>query len=304
MKNKSALLIAALLILTFALTLTACNNPSTENDPYEGYAVFEVMSFNIRLDTLFDLDNKNWENHRKTLVKDYLLQSGADIVCLQEVKYSQYEYLSEALSGKYSTVYYTRESGSNPEGLAILYTASFLLEEKNRFWLSSTPYQESKDWGAAFNRISVNTVLRHKDTGLRLNVYTVHLDHISELSRENGLALILEKAAEYDCPALLCGDFNTNENSECYAIISSEMQDCRKSAPLTDSGLTYQNFGLIKEKEDSLPIDFCFADDAFKVFEFEIKDETDANGDFYSDHYAIRTKVGLLLPSADLQQNN
>lgn len=296
MKKQFIALLAALLVISAFFAFSACGN--TSPDPYEGYQVFDVMSFNIRMDAIIDLKEKDWSTSRAALVTDYIRNSGADIICLQEVCQSQYEDLNASLSDIYSIIYYQRESGVNPEGLAILYNKDFTLEESSRFWLSSTPDVESKDWGAANKRISVNAVLRHEDSGIMLNVFTVHLDHISELSRENGLSLILEKAAGYDCPPLLLGDFNTDENSDCYALISSEMQDCRKVAPATDSGLTYQNFGYIKQTEDSLPIDFCFADKAFKVFEFEIKDEKAENGVYYSDHYAITAKVGIPIAEA------
>ncbi len=298
MKKRLLFAVSALIILCTLLSFAACDDGNAvEKDPYEGYEVFDVMSFNIRMDAVIDLKEKDWDDSRAALVCEYVKNSGADVICLQEVCQNQYEDLSAALDGVYSIVYYQRESGRNPEGLAILYNDEFTLEESSRFWLSSTPDVESQDWGAANKRISVNAVLKHNTTGLSLNVFTVHLDHISELSRENGLALILEKAAEYDCPALLCGDFNTTEQSDCYAVIADKMQDCRKVAPVTDSGLTYQNFGYAKETEDSLPIDFCFADNAFKVFEFDIKKEKSPSGVYYSDHYAVTTRIGLPLRS-------
>lgn len=294
--NKRTIAVTLLAIVCLCLAFSACVDPSPDSDPYEGYQIFDVMSFNIRMDAVIDFFEKNWSETRGELVCEYIRNSGADVVCLQEVCQSQYEDISASLGDLYSIVYYQRESGLNPEGLAILYTDDFELCGRSRFWLSSTPEVESKDWGAANKRISVNAVLRHKASGLTFNVYTVHLDHISELSRENGLSLILRRAARYDYPALLCGDFNTDEQSDCYSIIADSMQDCRKVAPVTDSGLTYQNFGLKKEKPDSLPIDFCFADNAFKVFEFDIKNETASNGVYYSDHYAITTRIGLPLP--------
>lgn len=268
---------------------------NAEKDIYEGFQTFDVMSFNIRTDTFADIGDKNWDGYRQFTVPAYIADSGADVVCLQEVKSSQYECLKEKLAGVYNMIYYQRENSVDAEGLAILYTDDFSLLSEDRFWLSSTPDKESQDWGAAYKRISVNALLEHKESGLVFNVFTVHLDHISELSRENGLALILEKAEQGGYPALLCGDFNTNENSDCYSVIASKMQDCRKTATVTDSGLTFQNYGYVKQTADSLPIDFCFADNSFKVFEFAIKDEKDENGNYYSDHYAISAKIGLPL---------
>lgn len=284
-----------ILIAVLSLAFCACGDKPSS---YDGYRVYDIMSFNIRTDTFFDINEKDWTEVRSALVCDYIKNSGADVVCLQEVKRNQYEDIARAVEGIYSVIYYPRESGINPEGLAILYSDEFEELENSRFWLSSTPDVESRDWGAANVRISVNALLRDKTTGYEFNVFTVHLDHISELSRRNGLALILDKAAQYDCPAILAGDFNTNETSACYAVAAQSMQDCRKVAPISDSGLTYQNFGLKEQTRDSLPIDFCFADKAFSVFEFDIKAET-KDGVYYSDHYAITAKLGLPLPASE-----
>ena len=298
-KKLLAVAFATILIASFVLAFVACDGNEPTPDPYDGYLVIDVMSFNIRMDAIIDFGDMNWSSSRSALVTDYIKSSGANVICLQEVCQNQYEDICDAVGDIYSVVYYKRESGYNPEGLAILYSDEYELVESDRFWLSSTPDVESKDWGAANKRISVNTVLKHKGSGLVFNLFTVHLDHISELSRENGLALILEKAAEYDYPAILAGDFNTNENSACYAVISEKMQDCRKVASVTDSGLTYQNYGYITETPESLPIDFCFADNAFKVFEFDIKDEVSPGGIYYSDHYAISARLGLKPPQDD-----
>lgn len=294
MKKITVFILAVFIVTAALLSFSACDDAPPS---YDGYRVYDVMSMNVRMDAIIDFNEKDWSDSRCALVCNYLKNSGADVICLQEVCLNQYEDILDAVGGTYSVIYYQREKdGRNPEGLAILYNDDFELVENNRFWLSSTPETESKDWGAAYKRISVNAVLRDKTTGQEINVFTVHLDHISELSRENGLSLILERAAQYDCPAVLAGDFNTDEKSDCYSIVAEKMQDCRKVAPVTDSGLTYQNFGSIKQTEQSLPIDFCFADDVFSVFEFDIKAETTGDGVYYSDHYAITAKIGLPLP--------
>lgn len=250
MKKITVFILAVFIVTAALLSFSACDDAPPS---YDGYRVYDVMSMNVRMDAIIDFNEKDWSDSRCALVCNYLKNSGADVICLQEVCLNQYEDILDAVGGTYSVIYYQREKdGRNPEGLAILYNDDFELVENNRFWLSSTPETESKDWGAAYKRISVN--------------------------------------------AVLAGDFNTDEKSDCYSIVAEKMQDCRKVAPVTDSGLTYQNFGSIKQTEQSLPIDFCFADDVFSVFEFDIKAETTGDGVYYSDHYAITAKIGLPLP--------
>ena len=82
----------------------------------------------------------------------------------------------------------------------------------------------SKSWGAPYYRICVNVRLRSLQ-GADLNIFNVHLDSESELARENGLKLILDKANRDSATAILCGDFNATRTSQCYAVIADEMQD-------------------------------------------------------------------------------
>ena len=246
------------------------------------------MSFNIRTETSGDLNEKNWSNRREP-VANYILNSGMDVVCLQEVRKVQYEYLATALSEKYEVLYYPRENGSNPEGLAICYEKEFQLIDNQMFWLSETPDKMSLGWGASYYRICANVLLQGAG-GVYLNVDNVHLDHQVALARINGLEVVLSRVP-LSYPTVVCGDFNTTNESECYKVINDVMWDCQEMALVSDEGVTYQNWGTqMKGKA----IDFCFVNSSFTVLEFDILQDTISEGVYYSDHFAIRTKVEVV----------
>lgn len=282
-----------LAIASIMWAITGCAGAETpdgkgdgQGDPQISYEPLTVMSFNIRVDA--DSGDRSWSS-RKDNVFGHILEKDADIVCLQEVKESQYADITENLSDDYNIIYYTRDNSSNSEGLAILYKDNFRLISEERFWLSETPDEMSKGWGAPYYRICVNVRLRSLQ-GADLNIFNVHLDSESELARENGLKLIIDKANQDDATAILCGDFNATRTSECYTIIANEMQDVQKVAPVTDEGVTWHNWGNPTIDGE---IDFCFVSDGTVCKSFDICDEKTPDDKFYSDHYAILSQIDI-----------
>lgn len=254
-----------------------------------------LTSFNIRTYTKEELECNNWEN-RKDAVMAYISGMKTDVICLQEVKQSQYEDLVEGLDERLGIVYYVREIRNNAEGLAIVYDKTVWEKiEENRFWLSPTPEIETKGWDASHYRICVNVLLEHKQTSARLNVFNVHLDVKSALAREKGIELVLERAKESDAPVFVCGDFNCKSTDTPYEKASAVLQDCQAVAPDSDNGVTFQDWGK-KADDAGTPIDFCFADKKkMQPLSFAILRDKwgDTNENYYADHYAVQTKVRL-----------
>lgn len=282
--------VAFVLALSTGIALVGCGIKGDEKEK----TYFNVMSFNIRVQTDDDKGVKNWSN-RRTHIYEYLKESNADVICMQEVTQSQAEDLQNGLDGTYEVVYYARENSGNPEGLAVCYNnAEFDLVEKNMFWLSETPDKMSKGWGANYYRICVNLLLKHKETGVYLDVYDVHLDHQVELARVNGLKLIMEKATAKGYPTVVAGDFNTVKESECYETISEKMYDCQATASSSDDGVTYHNWGKsVDELKSKSAIDFCFVSKDITPIEFDIMQDTVSGGVYYSDHYAISSYIAV-----------
>lgn len=251
-----------------------------------------IMSFNIRLNNSGD-GNNAWPN-RKANVINYINNTEFDVMCLQEVVTSQYNDIKAGLASKYTIIHYERQ-GAGSEGLAIIYNnETFNLIEQNRFWLSATPELQSLGWGASYYRICVNLLLEHKETGAKLDVYNVHLDHQVETARVNGINLILERAARKGYPLVLAGDFNCYNTTETHATANAALKDCQEEAPITESGITFQGFNRVENTDEGDAIDFIFIDEAYMTpLTFEIIDEYPSDTEFYSDHFAIKSKVVL-----------
>lgn len=291
------LLLSAMLVFIFAATSTACGK-SAETDSSEPPATVKyemplVMSFNIRNENSSDGGARAW-SARKDAVIDYILDSGADAVCLQEVRRTQYEDLRDGLAGEYGIVYYPRENGDNPEGLAVLYGDMFELVSSDRFWLSDTPDVMGPAWGAHYNRICVSALLKSKN-GAYLNVFNVHLDHESVEAQNKGVELITSRIAQTEYPAVMCGDFNVDDTYECYEIAAAAMDDVRKTAALvsdTAGGITYNGWGTETSLYGYL-IDHIFVTRGITADTYEICDDMDADGNYYSDHFAIKSLISV-----------
>jgi len=170
----------------------------------------KVMTFNIRTRTIIDGPN-HW-NCRKQLVTDVIAGNGADIIGLQEAKSSQFQYIRSALP-QYDTYAIGRSDGDQGgESCPILYRKDrFTLADSGTFWFSKTPLVAgSKDWGNMPPRICSWVHLVEKDTEAGLYVYNLHLDNLSQRSREKSVQLLTEKIAARgtDDPFIVMGDFN------------------------------------------------------------------------------------------------
>ena len=254
------------------------------------------MSFNIKCDTSPD--------NRTNEVISYILGSGADIVCTQEVEKIQYDMMQTGLAEKYGTVWYSRQ-GSDKQGLAISYDKSLWeLVETTRFWLSETPETQSKGWGASYYRICVTALLEHKETGARVNVFNVHLDHQVEAARVNGIKLVLDRAALSEAPVMICGDFNDRIGSDTYKAVSDVLQDAQQTATVSDEGRTYHN-NFAYEDYDGTAIDFCFfTKDVFEINKFEIcRDRRTDNNGALSDHYPIKVTLKFIYEYEEFYPN-
>jgi len=264
--------------------LNGCSEQSAKTVEYS------IMSFNIRVSTPQDTLDKSWLK-RKDAVAEFINQSQTDVVCLQEVNADQamnlMGYFSK--SEKYEVKYYPRDASS--EGLVMLYDKTvFELESDGKFWLSTTPEEQSKSWGSQYIRICTNMLLRHKESGERLNVFNVHLD-ISQSAPPQQIKVVLDKVKESPYPAVVTGDLNCFFGSNCYNIISAEMQDCQQTALETDSGCTYNGWGTVADNA-ATPVDYCFASkENVKPLVFEICRDRWNEGSYLSDHYPIRTEI-------------
>lgn len=212
---------------------------------------------------------------------------------MQEVRPEQLDHLTSALSEDYSLIWYGREPNNQGEGLAIVYNKDiWTLADQGCFWLSETPNVPSKGFGASLYRICVVATLRHKETGAKIDVYNVHLDHTSENIQTKEIELVLNKIKDSENPVYLCGDFNCQTDGGAYKKASAAMNDSMALSPVTDSGVTYQNWG----GSGQMLLDYnLFSKDDFELITFDIREDKWGanNANYLSDHFAIVSTVKM-----------
>jgi len=261
-------------------------NQGGETAVYYGTDDMWLMSFNIR-------QTDQWSK-RQGAFMDYLNTGDATVVCMQEVKKAQVADIQNGTSKRFNFVYYAREGGSNPEGLGILYDKHvWNLLSQDMFWLSETPNEMSYGWGASYYRICVNLLLENRQTGAKLDVYNVHLDHQVELARVNGMDLVLSRVAKSQYPCFVTGDMNCTSTTPAIVAAATAMQNCQAVAPITEEGAIYQGWGSVAD-DGATAIDFCFVSKKdMQPLVFDICQDKWGDNNYYSDHYAVKTKVRM-----------
>ena len=284
----------------------AIDLPVVKPDKFYTEVELTWISFNIRMNTSNDTGLTNWSQRGSHLI-EYLNIQNVDIICFQEVCQNQYNALNGGLKG-YSMIWYSRESGSNPEGLAVAYkTDKFNLLAQTRYWLSPTPNTQSKGWGESYYRILVSALLEHKETGIKFNLESVHMG-LSTAAQPSEAELILSKIQNEKYPVLLAGDFNmlgTKNEDGTYQFTAYGMF----SDALNDLRLGFENandfsFSAYNANPDRL-LDYFFASkDTVRAISYQVLYDkwavVDGKTQFapglsgpLSDHYGIKCVVRI-----------
>lgn len=236
-----------------------------------------IMSYNVRLG----------EFDREEIVPQVIADYLPDSVGLQECDGTWFLSLKTYLPD-YEIIGVGRLSGLPliGEATAIMYRADkYKLVDWGTIWLSETPDKVSKGWDAEHNRTCTWAVLENRETGEQYAHVNTHLDHKGAEARTKGLDLVLEKAASFDMPVVLTGDFNFPKGSKLYKqLTSAEFTDTSAIAEKADSGCTHHAYkGTVKGD----PIDFILVNDEITdVKSYNIMREK-YNDRYVSDHYPI-----------------
>ncbi len=270
--------------LLFASIIGGCATVQpNEVEPIAPDADVRVVQFNLRMGGV----GKTAVAYRAPLVVSQLEEIGADSMGFQEATLEWMLYLQEHLTG-YDYVGVARTDGKVlGEFSPIFYRSDkYTAVDSGTFWLSKTPeVAGSKDWGSQNIRICTWAVLENKTTGERYVHMNAHLDHISEKARENQMKVLLNKADEFigKYPVVLTGDFNDDNESQMYSIVSEKLTDSRLVSPVTDDKETFHNYGSVVLKGR---LDYVFVSNETTPLVFHVIDDK-INGDYLSDHYGI-----------------
>jgi endonuclease/exonuclease/phosphatase family metal-dependent hydrolase len=261
-----------------------------------------VMSFNIRYGTANDGEN-HWKN-RHEMVFDVLRNHRPDVVGLQEALGFQIEQIRKAVGG-YGLIGVAREDGANKgEYSAILYRLDhFDVDESGTFWFSNTPeVPGSSHWGNACVRICSWARFVEKKSGRAFYFFNLHLDHISQPSREKSAVLLTQRVLnrKHPDPFIVTGDFNTGENNSVIlylkgkvALSKSNGDKCKNPVLMVDTFRVLHpdakdvgTFNGFKGNRKGDKIDYIFTLPGVKVLEAKILYDN-VDGRFPSDHFPV-----------------
>jgi endonuclease/exonuclease/phosphatase family metal-dependent hydrolase len=264
------------------------------------------MTFNIRYGSANDGVN-NW-NNRSEMVFDIFRNYNPDIVGLQEALDFQIAEIRKA-NTNYGQIGVSREDGKTEgEYSAILYRLDrFDVDESGTFWFSDTPeVPGSTHWGNACVRICTWARFIEKKSGRAFYAFNLHLDHVSQPSREKSVRLLTERISQrkHKDPFIVTGDFNAGENNPAIlymkgSVALGEGEKSKNPHPMVDTfrvihpdvkGVgTFNEFKGIREGDK---IDFVFTMPDITVLDAKIiYDNT--NGRYPSDHFPVTAAIQL-----------
>lgn len=264
----------------------------------------KVLTFNVRYANAGDGLNA-WPN-RRDMVYRLLRELDADVAGLQEVLFSQLQDLDAALPA-YRRLGVGRDDGRTAgEFSAILYRAArFDVESSGNFWFSDTPeVPGSRSWGNVTTRICTWARLVDKATGRAHYIYNVHLDNVSQLSREKSVQLLMKRIAERQVatdPFLVTGDFNAGETDVAIRFMkgTAPIEALPNPLPLVDSfrqlypdATAVGTFHSFAGGTAGAKIDFIFTRPLDRTLAAAIilKQE---NGRYPSDHHPVSATVSF-----------
>lgn len=208
-----------ILSAALALTMTVAATAKIVRAPQEK-GTHRVLTCNIRITGLSEDENTpgQWEN-RKEVCRDVILSQKPDIICMQEVIYESYAYMKKELKGYTSFGFTGPEMDPYTEGyhyigknVIFFRTSRYEMTGSGCYWLSEDPLiGGSLSWNTTRARHCNWLRLRDKKTGEEFRIMDIHLDHKTELARQEQTKLTIRETSQYaeDFPQILCGDFNS-----------------------------------------------------------------------------------------------
>ncbi|MBQ7095536.1 MAG: endonuclease/exonuclease/phosphatase family protein [Clostridia bacterium] len=245
----------------------------------------KVISYNIRY-----TNDKNGHSikERAPRLKKVLEKYDADLLGIQEFT-PKWEKHLPLFEEQYDYVLNYRSS-EDVEAAPIFWKRSkFKLLDHGLFWLSETPEQESRGWGAKHWRICQWVKLENRQSGSAFYFLNTHFD-FEDAPQVGSARLLIEKAQTdfKDAPVIITGDFNMERQSEGYYFMSRYFTDVNMATEQSNIG-TYTGYG-----ETSELIDYTFiSQEGIKPLTYRVMTEM-FDGKYVSDHYGIYTEQVLL----------
>jgi len=317
---KIVFLLSVLFSLAVFLDLWPCQNVATAGvgPVAENALQLRIITFNI-LQANAHKDNENrWENRRE-LVVNILRENQPDIVGLQEALRLQLDQIRQGL-GQYGEIGVGRDDGKTQgEYCAILYRRDrFDVNESGTFWLSDTPEApNSITWGNACTRICTWARFIEKKSRLAFYAFNLHLDHVSQPSREKSAVLLANRIAgrKQPDPFIVTGDFNAGEDNPAILYLKGKGALGKDSAgpvpnpiPLVDTFRVLHRddkevgtFNDLQGNRSGPKIDYIFVPGDLEILQAEII-RTQYAGRWPSDHFPVTATLRLGTPEVKQQK--
>jgi endonuclease/exonuclease/phosphatase family metal-dependent hydrolase len=269
---------------------SGCSGKSKRN-------ALKIVTLNVRYDNPADSAN-SWPN-RASMVCNFILDEGPDIIGMQEVLWHQYEILDSVLTD-YTSIGVGRDNGARMGEMNPVFfrKEKFDLVRSISFWLSETPeIPGSIGWGASLPRIVTWLQLVDKNSKQHFYFFNTHFAHDSDSARIMSSKILLREIEKITAglPFIITGDFNMLPGSTGYNILTGPAE----SIPLLDDSynvsekrpsgpsFTYNGFS---DKQGNGRIDFIFVKNGMKVLDHVISSKKE-HGVFISDHWPVTAYV-------------
>ncbi|MQA91576.1 MAG: endonuclease [Gemmatimonas sp.] len=256
------------------------------------------MAFNIRY--AHTTPPNLWPD-RRAAVRQVILESGADIVGMQEALWQQVTDIDRDLPDDFEWIGLGREGGSRGEYMAVFFRASrFEPVEYDHFWLSESPATiGSHSWGNNLPRMVTWVRFRDRSTEREFYFVNTHFDHESQPSRERSAELLLERVADFDpsLPVIATGDFNSaaNRNPVYGMLVAPDAfrdtwTETNEDEPPFGTG---HGFRGPEASAGGDRIDWILVRGPVEALASEIRVDH-LNGQYPSDHFPVTARVRLL----------
>jgi len=279
---------------------------ANEAESSGGGVEVSVMSFNIRYGSANDGANR-WPNRRE-MVFEVIRKHKPDVVGLQEALGYQIDEICKVLPG-YAKIGVGREDGKTKgEYSAILYRRDkFEVEQGGTFWLSDTPeVPGSITWGNACTRICTWARFVENKTGRAFYQYNLHLDHVSQPSREKSMVLLVERIGkrQHADPFVVTGDFNADEKNPAILFLKGKAAlkgkgkvESKNPVPMVDTfrvlhpdATKVGTFNAFKGTDTGGKIDYVLTTSDVQVLDAQILHDN-TEGRYPSDHFPVTTRL-------------
>lgn len=253
-------------------------------------AAMKFVTFNLRC-VWKDCggDGKNSFIHRVGYIYDKILEEMPDMIVFQEATKDHLKVMERMLP-EYD--FYGQFRGVDFEGEG-LYTAvkkdRLQVLSFDSYWISPTPYVPGSRYEVQSGcpRICVTVKVRDKISGKIFRSFNIHLDHISDEARVQGMECVLDRVDKYleddEIPFIIAGDFNAYPDSGVIKMCNEYKK--RLIFDVTDKlPVTFHNWGERTEcKIDYIYVSAELKDKAKDVYIWDDVHE----GIYFSDHYPV-----------------